>query len=213
MATPARKGRPPVWDFVLRARKAPTTAALATPEPGDGRFLEVVSHCVVSALFASRRARADTTIHLAFDGPAAPPKVVRLAGAELGSLPGLDERSIWQVLRQALERGQNLALAQSCPVGPGIWVTKMSFEQLVRERLAAGPVYAMAPAGDDIRTTPLEPPASFLFTDHLAMPRKQDRYLTRLGVRALSVGPEMLLASHCMVVVHNELDRRGAGSP
>jgi tRNA (pseudouridine54-N1)-methyltransferase len=198
-------------DFILRARKGPTTPDRALVPPGDDRHLEIVAHCVVNALFTSRQARPATTIHLAFDGPAAPPKVIRLESDALGSLPGLDERSIWEVLRGALETGRHLALGEEVQSFPGIFVAKKSFEQLVRERLAAGPLYALHPGGADIRTISITTPVGFVFTDHLSMPRKADRFLERLGARPVSVGPTMLFASQCIAVVHNELDRQAGG--
>ena len=48
-----------------------------------------------------------------------------------------------------------------------------------------------------------------VFTDHLTMPKKTDRFLSRLGAKPISVGPKMLLATQCIVLVHNELDRQG----
>jgi tRNA (pseudouridine54-N1)-methyltransferase len=195
-------------DFILRARKGPTTPDLAQVQPGDDRHLEVIAHCVVNALFTSRQARPDTAIHLALDGPVAPPKVIRFEGEALGSLPGLDEQSIWVVLRQALDAGRHLALGEEVQAIPGIFVAKKSFEQLVRERLAAGPVYALRPGGADLRSISFPASVGFILTDHLAMPRKVDRFLERLGAHPLSVGPTMLFASQCIAVVHNELDRQ-----
>ena len=197
-------------EFILRVRKGPTTPDFSlTEELGRGRHLEVVAHFLVNALFLSRQFRAQTVVHLVLDGPAAPPKTVRFESSGLGSLEGLDERSLWRVLQEALTVGRRLGRDQELVAKPGIYVAKQSFEALVRDRCAAGPLYYLRPDGADIRTLPLVSPACFLFTDHLAMPRKTDRFLERLGVLPLSVGPRMLFASQCIAVVHNELDRQG----
>ena len=134
---------------------------------------------------------------------------MRLESDRLGSLDGLDERSVWQVLQRALDAGRRLALGKEVEAEPGLFATKMSFEQLVRQRCAAGPVHYLRPGGADIRQLPLSPPVCFLFTDHLAMPKKTDKFLERLGALPVSVGPRMLFASQCIALVHNELDRRG----
>jgi tRNA (pseudouridine54-N1)-methyltransferase len=194
-------------EFILRARRAPTTPDFSLDELGGDRHLEIVAHCVVNALFLSRQVRPRTVVQLVMDGPAAPPKTVRLESDSLGSLDGLDERSIWRLLQRALAAGRGLGLGEEVEVAAGVFVAKQSFEQLVRDRCAAGPLYYLRPGGTDIRALELAVPARFVFTDHLAMPRKSDRFLERLGARPLSVGPSMLFASQCIAVVHNELDR------
>jgi tRNA (pseudouridine54-N1)-methyltransferase len=196
-------------EFILRARRGPTTPDFSLDEPGGDRHLEVVAHCIVNALFCARQIRTQTVAQLVMDGPAAPPKCVRLESDRLGSLDGLDERSIWRMLQRVLAAGRRLALGEEVEAEAGAFVAKRSFEQLVRDRCAAGPLYYLRPDGTDIRALELDGPARFVFTDHLAMPRKTDRFLERLGARPLSVGPRMLFASQCIAVVNNELDRRG----
>jgi tRNA (pseudouridine54-N1)-methyltransferase len=193
-------------EFILRARKGPSTPDF--PAGGPERHLEIVAHCIVDALFCSRQIRPRTAVHLVFDGPAAPPKIVRLESDTLGSLPGLDEGSIWQVVRQALEAGRHLVLGEEVPASGGVYVAKKSFEQLVREKSATGTLHYLRPGGADIRALTFSPPARFVFTDHLAMPKKTDRFLERLGAQPVSVGPRMLFASQCIVLAHNELDRQ-----
>ena len=73
-------------EFILRARKGPTTPDFSLDELGGDRHLEVVAHCIVNALFCARRIRPQTVVQLVMDGPAAPPKCVRLESDRLGSL-------------------------------------------------------------------------------------------------------------------------------
>ena len=196
-------------EFILRARKGPTTPDFSLDELGGDRRLEVIAHCVVNALFCAQQIRSQAVVQLVMDGPAAPPKCVRLESDRLGSLDGLDERSIWRMLQRVLAAGRRLALGEEVEAEAGVFVAKQSFEQLARDRCAAGPLYYLRPDGADIRSLELVEPARFVFTDHLAMPRKTDRFLERLGARPLSVGPRMLFASQCIAVVNNELDRQG----
>jgi tRNA (pseudouridine54-N1)-methyltransferase len=196
-------------EFVLRARKAPTTPDFSLVKAPPERHLEIVAHCMVNALFCADRIRPGVTLQLVFDGPAAPPKTVRLDSDALGSLPGLDEGSLWRLLQQALGAGRHLELAEEIQPLPGVFVAKAGFEALVRRRSGCQGLFYLCPDGDDIRSTDCGPAPCFLFTDHLAMPRHTDRFLDRLGARRLSVGPRMLYASQCIAVVQNELDRRG----
>ena len=196
-------------EFILRARKGPSTPDFSLEAAKRAGYLEIVAHCIVNALFYARQIRPEIVIHIVLDGPAAPPKTVRLESDTLCSIGGYDEHSILRLLQRALEEGRALALNQEIQVDGGLFVAKRSFEQLVREKCAAGPLFHLQRKGTDIRSEMLSLPASFVFTDHLGMPRKTDRFLERLGVRPLSVGPRMLFASQCIVLVHNELDRQG----
>jgi tRNA pseudouridine-54 N-methylase len=47
----------------------------------------------------------------------------------------------------------------------------------------------------------------FLLTDHVPLPRNLRKSLLRRGVEPVSLGPVMLRASQCVVLVLNEYDR------
>ena len=47
----------------------------------------------------------------------------------------------------------------------------------------------------------------FLLTDHIPMPKKTFNSLERLGTKKISLGPKMLFASQCVVLIHHALDR------
>ena len=61
--------------------------------------------------------------------------------------------------------------------------------------------------GDDIREIDLAEDAVFILTDHIPMPPKQAKSLVNRGARAISLGPKMLHASQCVVLIQNEYDR------
>jgi tRNA (pseudouridine54-N1)-methyltransferase len=48
----------------------------------------------------------------------------------------------------------------------------------------------------------------FLLTDHIPMPKKTFGSLERLGAKHISLGPRMLFASQCVVLIHHALDSR-----
>ena len=121
-------------EFILRSRKGPTTADFSLATASPHRHLEVVAHCIVNALFCADGIRAGVVFRLVLEGPAAPPRTIRLESDGLGSLPGLDERSVWAVLRQALAAGRELCLGEECEAAPGVWVAKASFEGLAAPR-------------------------------------------------------------------------------
>lgn len=196
-------------EFILRARKGPSSPLFELDNLSRYGHLEIVSHCVVNTLFHAQRIRPCVALHIVLEGPSDPPKIVRFTSAGLGSLGGFDERAICTVLRQALAAGQGLSMEKEIEPLAGVFVAKRSFEGLVRQKCNSGPVYYLQPKGDDIRSLALNVPATFVFTDHLHMPKKTDRFMSRLGALPLSVGPKALFASQCIVLVHNELDRQG----
>ena len=91
-------------DFILRARKGPSTPDFSLADLGSVGHLEIVAHCIANALFYSLNIRPGVRVHIVFDGPAAPPKTVRIESDGLGSLGGFDERSLAAVIQQALKR-------------------------------------------------------------------------------------------------------------
>ncbi len=171
--------------------------------------MEVVSHCIANALFYAKQIRPHTIIHIVLDGPADPPKTIRLESETLGSLGGFDERTLCRMVQTALRAGRGLSPNREVQVDGGIFVAKRGFEPLIREKSAESTLYYLKRRGTDIRSTSFPSRATFVFTDHLTMPKKTDKFLDRLGAFPMSVGPKTLFASQCIVLAHNELDRQG----
>ena len=48
----------------------------------------------------------------------------------------------------------------------------------------------------------------FLLTDHIPMPKKAIPGLERMGATKITLGPTMLFASQCVVLIHHALDQR-----
>ena len=195
-------------EFILRARKGPTTPDFDLQNLKRAGRLEVVAHCVANALFYASNLRENTVLHVVLEGPAEPPKTLSFASATLGSLQGFDERSIAVAIQSALKAGVGLALRQERISAEGVTVSKLGFEHLIQDRQGKD-LYYLNRKGRDIRDARFGDEATFVFSDYLSMPKKSDKYLARLGAEPISLGPRLLFASHCIVLVHNELDRQG----
>lgn len=195
-------------EFILRARKGPTTPNFSLDNLSEAGRLEVVAHCMANALFYAKHIRPQTIIHIVFDGPSDPPKTIRLESDHLPYFGGFDEQSLAKLIQRALQAGQGLPLHEERQVDEGLFVAKKAFETLIKEKAHTGHLYYLQKKGEDIRTLTFPPNPTFVFTDHLAMPKKTDKYLQRLGAHPISVGPQMLFASHCIILAHNELDRQ-----
>ena len=68
------------------------------------------------------------------------------------------------------------------------------------------PLYVLDKKGIALREQVFDGDACFLMTDHIPMPKKSLNSLKRLGAIKISLGPKMLFASQCVVLIHNELD-------
>lgn len=194
-------------EFILRARKAPTAATFSVDNLPAASHMEVVASCVSNAIFFSNHIREATTINIVMEGGPEPPKNLRIDSTTLGSLEGFDERSIAKMIKHALKVGRGLALRVERPVDGGITIAKTAFEHLVQERPPENLFY-LSRKGTDIRDIALPADPTFVFSDFLSMPKKSEKYLDRLGATPVSLGPRMLFASHCIILIHNELDRR-----
>lgn len=194
-------------EFILRARKAPTAPTFSLDDLPAAGHMEVVAACISNALFYSNHLRENTTIQVVLEGGPDPPRTIRVESGTLGSLEGFDERSIAAMIHQALQCGKGLGLREKRSVTDGITIAKTAFEHLVQER-SSDQLFYLSRKGRDIRDLDLPSDPTFVFTDYLSMPKKTGKYLDRLGATPISLGPRMLFAAQCIVLVHNELDRR-----
>ena len=69
--------------------------------------------------------------------------------------------------------------------------------------------YVMDRKGTPIRDEAFGDNPCFLLTDHIPMPKKSFNSLERLGAKKITLGPRMLFASQCVVLIQHELDQRG----
>lgn len=194
-------------EFILRALKGKTTPDFSLDDlPGAGR-MDLVCRCVSNALWISNDLRRDTIIHVVMDGPSLPPKIVSFNGLDLRGV-SFDERDIARHIQEALKKGKLLEINQEMGVSPGIKVAKKSFEALVKEKSKTSQLFYLHKKGADVRETELKGDVTFVFGDYIGMPRNTESLLDRLGAKKITLGPVTLFASHCIIVAHNELDRK-----
>jgi tRNA (pseudouridine54-N1)-methyltransferase len=195
-------------DFVVRAHSAPTDAARFLDEVGTGAHVEYLAQIVIASLFVSRGHRADVSLTLVLEHSRDFSRAITLSGASLGSLHGLTEAAILETLAAGLNAARDLGKEQSISLDNGIRVASISFERLAKRYLAAGSAFLLDKKGSDLREQPIPDDAVFFLTDHVPMPRNLHKSLVRQGAAPVSVGPVMLQAAQCIVVVQNEIDRR-----
>jgi tRNA (pseudouridine54-N1)-methyltransferase len=121
---------------------------------------------------------------------------------------GFDEQSLLAKVAKALDASRGMGKEEARPVESGMTVRTLSFERLVQELADDHQLFVMDPKGTSIREQPFADNPCFLLTDHIPMPKKIFPSLERLGARKLALGPKMLFASQCVVLIHHELDQR-----
>ncbi len=186
--------------FIVVGHQAVTTPDFGLDDlAGATGRLDVLLRCVNSAFMLSHGLREDTELHLALLGPPGPPTVLHFVGAELRHL-NPDERSTAALVRKALARGKE---GRSTP---GIHVRYQDFHGLLQE--FSETLVLLREDGQDLRRAELGLDPTFLLSDHRDFSREEAAAIQAVGPPVVAVGPRALHADHCIVLVHNELDRR-----
>ncbi|HJP52938.1 MAG: hypothetical protein QGH99_10150 [Pseudomonadales bacterium] len=194
-------------EFIVRARKAPVDADRFLTAVGEDAHVEYLSQIIVNSLFISKGHRNDTTLTLVLEDSSDFSRAISLAGATLGSVEDVTEMGFLKLLADCLRAGASLKKEETKQLDNGIQIQAVSFEHLVRDRAEQRSVYILDKKGQDIRSAEVSNDAVFLLTDHIPMPKKTFKSMQRQGVQKLSLGPVMLHASQCIVLIQNEIDR------
>lgn len=193
-------------EFLLRALKARTDDNFSLDNLPDAGRLDLVARCISSALWLAKGLREDTIIHVNLEGPKFPPKIISFYGNKLRGFY-FDEKGIAKFIKLALDKGVNLKLNENLEVYPGIIVSKKSFEQLIKEKQDYQIIY-LHKKGKNIREFDFKENILVVFGDYIGMPKKTEIFLQRYNSEKVSLGKIEYHASHCIVIVNNELDRR-----
>ncbi len=183
--------------FMLFAQKATIEPFPLNNMPGAGR-MDIIARCVTSALWVSHGIRRDTKIYcfllkgktVLFDG-----NLVRRLSP--------DERSVGSWL--------NKALAKECKnkwnkVQEGIFVSEEPIENIIKDVSKGKQIFILDENGTDIREVKFEKHVVFLIGDHIGIPKQIEKVLGK--IEKISLCKKSYLASSCISIVHNEIDRR-----
>jgi len=189
--------------FVIVGHKAVTTGDFKLDDiaGGAGR-MDILVRCINSAFFLSHDIRKDTELFLVLQGGDDPPKTVRLSGSELRYL-NPDERSTSSLIRNALLKKLDGGEIRS---SPGIYVSRMSFCDVVAMLSEKGKLIYLKEDGADFRGTEMPEDPVFVISDNQDLTAEEEDALLRYGPEKISIGPFSLHADHCVIVVHNMID-------
>ncbi|MDR1690920.1 MAG: tRNA (pseudouridine(54)-N(1))-methyltransferase TrmY [Candidatus Methanoplasma sp.] len=191
--------------FVAVGHKAVTTGDFKLDDisGGAGR-LDILVRCVNSSFFLSHSIRKDTQLYLVLQGGSDAPKTVRFSGEEVRYL-NPDERSTSSLIRNALMK--KLPAEGEVRSSPGVYVSKMSFSDVISSLSEKGRIVYLKEDGKDIKeySTPEDP--VFVISDNVDLTNEEEDILLQYAPDTVSLGPNSLHADHCIILVHNEMDR------
>jgi tRNA (pseudouridine54-N1)-methyltransferase len=194
--------------FVLRARAAPTDSARLLAAVGQEAHTEILAHTLMNAIFVAQSHRADVVVYLVLESTPDFSRTIRFEANAMHEIGGFDERALLGKVAKALDASRGMGKEDSRPVESGVTVRTVAFERLVQELAADHQLFLMDPKGTPIGEQAFGSRPCFLLTDHIPMPKKVVPSLERLGAKKLTLGPTMLFASQCVVLIHHALDAR-----
>lgn len=187
--------------FILKASKAKTSKDfLLNDMPGDGGRMDIVARCVNSSFFLSHGFRGDTEFIVTFEGGPNPPVTLRFKGDRLKYMSP-DERCIGGLIKKALEN----VTEEEKESTPGIFVSKKSFLEVLKE--VDSDIIYLHEGGEDIQSqTFSSDKVCFVLGDHFGLSKEDESLLE--NAKRISISPMVLHADHCIIIVHNVLDRK-----
>ena len=170
--------------------------------PGTAGRMDILCRCVNAALFLSHDLRRDVRVYLVLKG-GSPSKLIRFDGAQVRYLSP-DERSAASLVKKALEKNAQDFWTESTP---GVSIRKGDFEDLLKE-LNKKVIY-LREDGVDIRGKKFDVSEELLFVlgDHEGLTGDEEKIIGGYEHEIVSVGPISLHADHCIILLHNEMDR------
>ncbi|MDC5805593.1 tRNA (pseudouridine(54)-N(1))-methyltransferase TrmY [Vibrio europaeus] len=194
--------------FVIRARAASTDHKVFVEGVGGDAHSEILAHVLMNAIFTAQSHRDDVKVYLVIESTADFSRTLCFESSQLSNIGGFHESALIALIAKALEHSVGMKKEELRNVAGGLSVETISFEKLVQRLAEDYTLYLLDKKGTDIRDEPFDGNACFILTDHIPMPKKSWNSLKRLGTQKVSLGPQMLFASQCIVLIHNEFDRR-----
>ncbi|WP_457611654.1 tRNA (pseudouridine(54)-N(1))-methyltransferase TrmY [Methanocaldococcus sp.] len=195
-------------EFIFKANKAITSPNINLKDlPGSCGRLDLVCRCVSDSLFLSHDIRRDTVFYSVLCGPPNPPVCIKFVGSELRKVSP-DERNIAIFIKKALKKFLETEDKDSwIESTPGIYVRKIGFKDLIIEKMEEGKnLYYLHKNGESIEKVKIKDNPVFILGDHIGLSEEDEKFLEDKAIK-VSLSPLELHANHCIVIIHNILDK------
>ena len=164
--------------------------------------LDILLRCINSAFFLSNGIRDEVILYLVLLGYPEPPKTLKFLGNELKYL-NPDERSTGALVRTALLKKIDNNWIKSTP---GIYISQKKFEDIIKECVSnTNELIYLKETGVNIKDMQLQNPVVVL-GDQYDLTLDEEKVLTELGAKTVSLGPRSLHSDHCITLVNNQMD-------
>lgn len=191
-------------DFIIIGHKAITGPFSLNDLPGAAGRMDILCRCINAALFLSHGLRRNVRIFLVLMGMPSPPKSICFNGSKVKYLSP-DERSSASLIKKALEKNAQDFWTESTP---GVSVKKGGLEEILK--VLDKRIIYLREDGADIRNFGYDKISDPLFVlgDHMGLSEDEEKLIIGKEHDIVSVGPLSLHADHCIILLHNEMDRR-----
>lgn len=173
--------------------------------------MDEVAAVVGAAFLVSNAIRRDVELTMLLSQDPARARKIRMVGGRLKFL-NPDERSTAALLKNALVRSWTRPEVEM-ETTPGIFVGPSRPGADLAAFLGEPSTYWATEEGRPVRGVALPPSCGFVVSDPWNPTEEERQQLMASGVPTVSVGPRSLRASHCVVLLHNELDLRPSTPP
>lgn len=189
--------------FLIVGHRAVTTPGFSLDDlAGAAGRMDILLSAANAALLLAHDIRRDAEADLLLLGSPDPPRLVRIVGHRVRSYQP-DLRSNAALIRKALEHGSRVERE----VSPGIFASRASFSEAL-DRL--GPTFAyLKQGGKDIRAAIIPADATFVLSDNQDLDPAEERAILDRDPLVIGLGPYAVHTDQAIVLVQNELDRRG----
>ena len=189
--------------FLVVGHRAATTPSFPIDDlAGAAGRMDILLSAANAALLLAHDIRRDAEAALLFLGRPDPPRFVRILGHRVRSYQP-DLRSNAALMQKALGHASRVERE----VSPGILASKASFEEAL-DRLGPAVVY-LKEGGKDVREVGLPADATFVISANQGLAPAEERAVLARDALVVGLGPRSLHADQSIVLVQNELDRRG----
>lgn len=193
--------------FILKANTAVTSPDFSLKDlPGTGGRIDLLCRFLNSAFLLSHGIRKDVRVFMTLYGKPNPPKTIHFEGPKLKVRLNPDERSTALILKKALEVGKDLREpTKEVEVFPGVYVSNMTFEDVVRRVMKDSTLYYLVEDGRPITEVEFPQNPAFVLGDHIGLSKEDERFLEGIAEK-VRVGRRSYLASHVVAFVNIWLD-------